>query len=84
MTLPTMAGTSPYAMSKHAVEALCSALHLELARDGISVTHVAPGFVETEIRQVDNQGALRDTWSDAPLHFGDLHEDRTPVALRGA
>lgn len=55
-----LAGNSPYAMSKFAVRALAESLSLELAEAGISVTHLAPGFVESEIRRVDNQGALRD------------------------
>jgi len=43
-------GTSAYAMSKFAVRALAESLTGELARDGVSVTHVAPGFIESEIR----------------------------------
>ena len=49
-------GNSPYGVSKFAVRALCDSLRFELAHFGISVTHIAPGFVESEIRQVDNQG----------------------------
>lgn len=56
---------SPYAMSKHAVRALAGALRGELARHGVGVTLLAPGFVESEIRQVDNQGRLRDESKDA-------------------
>ena len=52
-------GSSPYSMSKFAVRSLAEALGHEVARDGVSVTHVSPGFVESEIRQVDNMGALR-------------------------
>jgi short-subunit dehydrogenase len=52
-------GSSPYSMSKFAVRGLAEALGYELARDGVSVTLVSPGFVESEIRQVDNTGALR-------------------------
>ena len=47
---------SPYAMSKHAVKALASSLRAEMARDGVGVTFIAPGFVDSEIRQVDNLG----------------------------
>lgn len=54
-------GTIPYAMSKFAVRALAEGLDQELAKDGISVTHIAPGFVESEISLVDNQGVLHDT-----------------------
>jgi short-subunit dehydrogenase len=49
-------GSAPYAMSKFAVRALARALDYELRPAGVSVTHVSPGFVESEIRQVDNQG----------------------------
>ncbi len=52
-------GSSPYAMSKFAVRALAEALGHELAPSGVSVTLVSPGFVESEIRRVDNQGVLR-------------------------
>ncbi|MEO6324028.1 MAG: SDR family NAD(P)-dependent oxidoreductase [Thermoanaerobaculia bacterium] len=48
--------TSSYVMSKFAVRGLAQALSYELAGDGISVTHIAPGFVESEIRFKDNQG----------------------------
>jgi short-subunit dehydrogenase len=53
-------GSSPYAMSKFAVRALAEALGHELARDGVSVTLISPGFVESEIRRVDNTGRLSD------------------------
>ena len=56
--------SSPYAMSKFAVRALAEALGHELARDGVSVTPISPGFVESEIRRVDNDGALRDAAPD--------------------
>ncbi len=51
-------GTSPYSMSKAAVHALAGSLWYELAPLGISVTLVAPGFVDSDIRRVDNRGAL--------------------------
>jgi len=51
-------GSSPYAMSKFAVRALAEALGHELARSGVSVTLVSPGYVASEIRRVDNQGVL--------------------------
>ena len=47
---------SPYAMSKFAVRALAEALRPELATHGVTVTLISPGFVESEIRQVDNRG----------------------------
>jgi short-subunit dehydrogenase len=45
-----------YNMSKAAVRALADTLRAELRGDGVAVLHVAPGFVESELRQVDNQG----------------------------
>jgi short-subunit dehydrogenase len=51
-------GSSPYAMSKFAVRALAEALGHELAPSGVSVTLVSPGFVESEIRKVDNTGVF--------------------------
>lgn len=52
-------GYTAYSMSKYAVRALAEGLDLELRPHGVSVTHVAPGFVETEIRSVDNRGTYR-------------------------
>jgi len=49
-------GSSAYSMSKFAVRALSNALGLELARSGVSVTLITPGFVVSEIHQVDNRG----------------------------
>ncbi|HEX4516958.1 MAG TPA: SDR family NAD(P)-dependent oxidoreductase [Polyangiaceae bacterium] len=60
----SLPGTSAYAMSKFAVRALAEALGAELANDGVSVTHVAPGFVESEIRKVDNTGKLHEERRD--------------------
>ncbi len=53
ITLPT---ASPYCMSKFAVRALAEALYSELKSHGVSTTLVCPGFVDSEIRQVDNSG----------------------------
>lgn len=59
-----LAGDSPYSSSKFALRALCQSLSQELAPDGVSVTHVCPGYVATEIRRIDNQGTLHDDWLD--------------------
>lgn len=48
--------TGAYTMSKFAVRAFCETLAMELSPVGVSVTHIIPGFVQSEIRQVDNQG----------------------------
>ena len=41
-------------MSKYAVRALAEALEFELKPYGIGVTQINPGFIQTEIRSVDN------------------------------
>jgi short-subunit dehydrogenase len=51
-------GTSPYAMSKFAVRALADAITPELRGAGVTVTLISPGFVDSNIRRVDNTGAL--------------------------
>ncbi|WP_437319193.1 SDR family oxidoreductase [Sorangium sp. So ce385] len=57
LAFPTMGA---YTMSKFAVRALAETLRAELHADGVAVTHVAPGFVESEIRRIDNAGKLLD------------------------
>jgi NAD(P)-dependent dehydrogenase (short-subunit alcohol dehydrogenase family) len=49
-------GNSPYSMSKFAVRGFADSVRAEVAEDGVSVTLICPGFVESEIRQVDNSG----------------------------
>jgi short-subunit dehydrogenase len=48
--------SSPYTMSKFAVHSLAESLYAELAPDGIAVTLISPGFVVSEIHEVDNFG----------------------------
>jgi NAD(P)-dependent dehydrogenase (short-subunit alcohol dehydrogenase family) len=45
-----------YTASKYALRAIGQTLSMELAGTGVSCTLVHPGFVESEIAQVDNQG----------------------------
>jgi len=52
-------GASAYAMSKFAVRALAESLRGELRPHGVSVVLISPGFVESNIRRVDNRGILR-------------------------
>jgi short-subunit dehydrogenase len=47
---------SAYSMSKYAVRALAEALDGELRSDGVATVLVSPGFVQSEIHQVDNRG----------------------------
>jgi short-subunit dehydrogenase len=49
-------GFSPYNASKFALRGFLGTLEVEWARHGIAVTHIAPGFVESEIRERDAEG----------------------------
>lgn len=59
----SLPGNAPYCMSKASVLALAKSLRHEFRPRGVAVTLVAPGFVESEIRRVDNTGRLTE---DAP------------------
>jgi len=51
-------GLSAYSMSKFAVRALAEAIELEMRSSGVAVTLVCPGFIESELRSVNNRGEL--------------------------
>jgi short-subunit dehydrogenase len=51
-------GASPYAMSKFALRALANAITPELRLRGVRVTLISPGFVDSNIRRVDNKGKV--------------------------
>ena len=60
-----MPGTSPYSMSKFALRALANSITPELRRVGVKVTLISPGFVDSNIRRVDNEGNLHAGARDA-------------------
>ena len=51
-------GSTAYTMSKFAVRGLAESLGHELAPAGVAVTLISPGFVESELAQVDNRGVF--------------------------
>lgn len=51
-------GWSAYCMSKHAVRSLCASIRHELLPEGVSVTHLAPGFIESDFRKTSNDNVL--------------------------
>ena len=60
----SLAHNSAYAMSKFAVRALAQSLWSEWAKMGVSLTLANPGFVESEIRKVNNQGVFKENKKD--------------------
>ena len=78
LSLPT---GSPYSMSKHAVRALAGSLRAEMAKHGVGVTLLAPGFVVSEIRQVDNQGQHHEGARDKIPRWLSMDTDKAAVKL---
>ena len=69
-------GASPYSMSKFALRALANAIAPELRPTGVKVTLISPGFVASEIRQIDNQGIRHDHAKDPdPAAHGGAHAE---------
>lgn len=64
-----MGHSSAYSSSKFALTAIANALYQELYGSGISVTNIAPGWIESEIHQIDNFGEPRQKKIDIN-HFG--------------
>src|SRR5215470_7892592 len=60
-----MPGTSSYSMSKFAVRGLAQSLRHELAGRGVGVVLISPGYVASELFQVDNRGRLHPEATDA-------------------
>ncbi len=56
MSYVSYGGSAPYSMSKFAVKALADSLYHEYKPLGVSVTLICPGLIESEFREVDNQG----------------------------
>lgn len=55
---------APYAASKAAVRAIGQVVSMELHGSGVTCTTIHPGFIESEIGQVDNLGVFRPEWQD--------------------
>jgi len=56
--------SSAYSASKFAVRAIGLTLAQELSGSGVTCTTIHPGFVESEISKVDNQGRFHDDRKD--------------------
>jgi uncharacterized protein len=69
-------GNSAYSMSKFAVRALAESLYHELKPSGISVTHIAPGFVVSEIRRTDNRGVWHPNFKETLPSFVQMPADK--------
>ena len=61
--------TSPYNVSKYAVIGLAECIYHEFDEVGISVTSIIPGFIESEIRSVNNDGVYTGNPDPVPAMF---------------
>lgn len=63
-SLVSSAGNGAYSASKAAVRSMGLTLAQELYPVGVSCTTIHPGFVESEIAKVGNDGVYREEWKD--------------------
>ena len=77
-------GSSPYVASKFAVTGLAASIYYDLRADGVSVTCIEPGFVESEIRMTDNAGRFHEDWNDPVPPWLVVPRDRAARAIVSA
>ncbi len=77
-------GSTPYAASKFAVTGLAESIYYDLRADGISVTCIEPGFVESKIRMTDNAGRFHEDWNDPVPPWLVVPRDRAARAMVSA
>lgn len=77
-----------YCATKHAVEALSKSMRIDLLKEGIRVSSVSPGMVDTEFSQVRFHGDTKraeDVYKGfEPLHAEDIAETIWFIASRPA
>jgi NAD(P)-dependent dehydrogenase (short-subunit alcohol dehydrogenase family) len=84
MAYLTLPKNGPYAASKAAVRMVGETLSMELAGSGVSCTTIHPGFIESEIGQVDNEGVFREDRRDRrPAKLMWKAEDAARVMVDG-
>ena len=80
----TTPGVGAYSASKYAVRAIGQTLAVELTGTGASCTTIHPGFIESEIDQVDNQGVFDASREDSRPKKLLWPSDRAAKAMIGA
>jgi len=76
--------SSPYVASKFAVTGLAASINYDLRADGVSVTCIEPGFVESKIRMTDNAGRFHEDWNDPVPPWLVVPRDRAARAIVSA
>jgi short-subunit dehydrogenase len=80
----TLPESSPYCMSKAAVKAFAEALYFELAPLGISVTHLVPGLIRSEIRAKNNREVLNPDYRDTYPDWINVSAEKAAREIRSA
>lgn len=62
--MATSPNTAPYNASKAALAVLAESMSFDLAPDGVTVTLINPGFIESDIRRTDNRGQVHENAPD--------------------
>lgn len=62
-------GVSPYGMSKFAIRVFAECIRADLAPEGVDVTLLSPGFVDSDIRRTDNRGRVHEHVRDPVPHL---------------
>ena len=76
-------GMSAYSSSKFALRAIGLTLSQELSGTGVSCTTIHPGFIESEIAKVDNQGVYHEDRGDPrPAQLMWSAEDAAKVMVK--
>jgi NAD(P)-dependent dehydrogenase (short-subunit alcohol dehydrogenase family) len=80
----SLPGWSAYCMSKHALRSFCEAVRLELRERGVSVTHLAPGFIDTDFRRVDSSNRAHPDAVDPTPKFLMMPAERAATEMLDA
>ena len=72
---------SAYASSKFAMCGFAESIWYELADHGVSVTCINPGVVESEFRRIDNDGNVRDEWSEPMMPMFVMSAERAAKGI---
>ncbi len=78
-----LTGRSAYAASKHALHGFFGSLRSEVAADGVSVSLVCPGYLNTQFRSHATDGANEMDVGEAARAIVDAVDDRQPMILVG-
>ena len=78
-----LTGRTAYAASKHALHGFFESLRSEVDADGVSISLVCPGYLNTKFRRQAKDGAAEMDVTQAAEAIVDAVEERQPMVLIG-